>query len=228
MVAHQDLFPARDSLEVLAQVRVQLLGVDRGAHTDRLCHPGEGDRSLDGWTVLNASLGGAEPEGRGLPLNGPPRAAGKRRRPWQLRIDGSPDEPVETWHAEGIEAALERGVLSDWRRVAAAVRSDPWGRVARVVEEISGRGELYGVDALMQRVVASARREVDAAARARYAGVVREARARTSLSLREFARLAGTSASRLCEYERARTAPTTEVLGRIEHVARRHAREAST
>ena len=39
------------------------------------------------------------------------------------------------------------------------------------------------------------------------------------LSLRELAALAGTSASRLSDYENAKVAPTTDVLGRIEQVA---------
>lgn len=139
-------------------------------------------------------------------------------------VEGSPDEPIEDWPAEAIQAALERGSLSQWRRLATAIRGDPWGRVARIVEDIAGWGELYGVDALMRRVIAGARRDVDAAARARYAAKVRAARQRTGLTLREFARLVGTSASRLSDYERARTAPTTDVLGRIEHVADVHAR----
>lgn len=146
-----------------------------------------------------------------------------RSDPGFRHVEGSPADPVETWPAEAIQAAIERGSLSDWRRLAAATRSDPWGRVARIVEEVTGWGEHDGVDALLQRVVARARDDVDAAARAHYARQVREARQRTGLTLREFARLAGTSASRLSDYERGRTAPTTDVLGRIEHVARRHA-----
>ena len=35
-------------------------------------------------------------------------------------IDASPDDPVETWPFEGIIAAVERGALPDWRRLAAA------------------------------------------------------------------------------------------------------------
>ena len=60
-------------------------------------------------------------------------------------LDASPDDAVETWPAEAIGVALECGVLSDWRRVAAAVPADPWGRVARVVEEVASRGELYDI-----------------------------------------------------------------------------------
>jgi len=47
----------------------------------------------------------------------------------------SPDDPVDTWPFEGILAAVERGSLPDWRRLAAAIRADPWGPVARQVLE---------------------------------------------------------------------------------------------
>jgi len=50
-------------------------------------------------------------------------------------IDASPDDPVETWPFEGILAAVERGTLPDWRRLATAIRTDPWGPVARQVLE---------------------------------------------------------------------------------------------
>ena len=143
-------------------------------------------------------------------------------------VDADPAGPVEDWPDEALEIALDRGSLSDWRRVAASIRADPWGRVARSVERIAARGEHYGIDPLMLRVVARARAETDAAARARYAAVVREARERTGLSVRAFARLAGTSPSRLSSYETGGTAPTTEVLGRIEQIAERHARPRGT
>lgn len=39
------------------------------------------------------------------------------------------------------------------------------------------------------------------------------------LTLRQFAQAAGTSAPRLSAYEKAKVAPTTDVLGRLAHVA---------
>ena len=43
-------------------------------------------------------------------------------------ITASPDDPVDTWPFEGILAAVERGgAFRDWRRLAAAIRADPWG-----------------------------------------------------------------------------------------------------
>ncbi len=50
-------------------------------------------------------------------------------------ITASPDDPVDTWPFEGILAAVERGTLPDWRRLAAVIRADPWGPVAQQVLE---------------------------------------------------------------------------------------------
>jgi hypothetical protein len=50
-------------------------------------------------------------------------------------VDASPDDPVETWPFEGILAAVERGTLPDWRRLATAIQADPWGPVAHQVLE---------------------------------------------------------------------------------------------
>lgn len=143
-------------------------------------------------------------------------------------LDVDPSEPVETWPDEAVEQALDRGSLSDWRRIVDVIRADPWGRVARTTEAIIGWGEHDGVDALMRRAIDVARHDVDAAAREGYAAVIRDLRRATGLSMRAFARLVGTSASRLSDYENARTAPTTEVLGRIERIARRHRRRHPT
>jgi DNA-binding transcriptional regulator YiaG len=128
--------------------------------------------------------------------------------------------PVEEWPAEAIEIAIDRGSLSDWARIAEVIRRDPWGPVARTVEAVVGWKEHYGVDALMEGVLAKAREDLTLRGRAAYAAQIRAWRAGTGMTLREFARAAGTSASRLSDYENAKVAPTTDVLGRLSHVAR--------
>ena len=53
-------------------------------------------------------------------------------------IEASPEDPVQTWPFEGILAAVERGTLPDWRRLAEAIDADPWGPVAQqVIEALS-------------------------------------------------------------------------------------------
>ncbi|HWL42224.1 MAG TPA: helix-turn-helix transcriptional regulator [Ilumatobacter sp.] len=134
-------------------------------------------------------------------------------------VDVDPSAAVERWPAEAVETAMHRGTLTDWRRFAAAIRISPWSELARTVEQVAGWGDDPGVDALMLAVIERARSDVTAAGRARYAAHVRELRRSSGLSLRAFAALAGTSAARLSDYEHARTAPTTDVLTRLEHAA---------
>ena len=71
-------------------------------------------------------------------------------------VDASPDDPVETWPFEGILAAVERGTLPDWARLATAIRADPWGPVAQQVLEAVHLSRPYGTAELLEAVVARA------------------------------------------------------------------------
>jgi len=127
--------------------------------------------------------------------------------------------PMDQWPAEAIETVIDRGTLSDWRGLAQAIRHNPWGPAARTAETVTSWGEHYGVDALISRIILKAREEVTRRGRADYAAQIRSWRTATGMTLREFARAAGTSAPRLSDYENAKVAPTTDVLGRLRHVA---------
>lgn len=133
-------------------------------------------------------------------------------------LDFDSTAPLDEWPAEAIATVVDRGCLSDWRRLADAIRRSPWGPAARTTETVVAWGEHYGVDALMSRVVRHAREDVAHRGRAEYASQIRSWRAQTGMTLREFATAAGTSASRLSDYEHAKVAPTTDVLSRLRHV----------
>jgi hypothetical protein len=77
-------------------------------------------------------------------------------------VNGSPDDPASTWPTEAIQAALERGGLSHWRKLAKEIHRHPWGPVARRVEEVLGYSRPYGVAEAMERSIALARREAEA------------------------------------------------------------------
>jgi len=79
-------------------------------------------------------------------------------------IDVSPEDPVEIWPTEAILTALERGGLGHWRRLTAAIYEDPWGPVARRVEEALDVSRPYGVGVLMSDVLAGARARAERAA----------------------------------------------------------------
>ena len=134
-------------------------------------------------------------------------------------LDFDTTAPLDQWPAEAIETVIDRGSLSDWRQLAEAIRANPWGPAARTAETVAGWGEHYGVDALMINVIRRARENVTLKGRAEYATQIRTWRTQTGMTLRQFARAAGTSASRLSDYENAKVAPTTDVLGRLSYVA---------
>jgi DNA-binding transcriptional regulator YiaG len=134
-------------------------------------------------------------------------------------LDLDPTIPMDQWPAEAIETVIHLGSLSDWRQLAHAIRHNPWGPAARTTETIVSWGEHYGVDALLSGVIRHAREDITRRGRAEYAARIRDWRTQSGMTLRQFARAAGTSASRLSDYENAKVAPTTDVLARLRHAA---------
>lgn len=130
-------------------------------------------------------------------------------------VDASPDDPVSAWPQEAIQTALERGGLSHWRRLAEAIRADPWGRVARTVEEVLTYSRPYGVAPLMERVVARAREAAEASEREVVATEVAELIEASGLSRAEFASRIGTSTSRLSTYATGKVTPSAALLVRM-------------
>ena len=78
-------------------------------------------------------------------------------------LDFDPTAPMDRWPAEAIETVIDRGSLSDWRRLADAIRRNPWGPAARTTETVVSWDEHYGVDALMSDVIRHAREDLDPA-----------------------------------------------------------------
>lgn len=136
-------------------------------------------------------------------------------------VDVDESAPLGTWPPEAIEILVDRGSLSDWRRIVAALTQDPWGPLARTVEEIVGLDSHYGVDRILEQVLHRERERQTLAGRRRYADRLRSLRRSAGLSMRELAAAAGTSAARISDYENAKVAPTTDVLARLEDVLER-------
>jgi hypothetical protein len=61
---------------------------------------------------------------------------------------------VKTWPFEGTLAAIERGTLPNWRRLAQAIAVDPWGSVAQQVLGAIQMSRPYGTTELLEGVVA--------------------------------------------------------------------------
>ena len=130
----------------------------------------------------------------------------------------SPTAPVGEWPTEAVQAALERGDLGDWHRIAAEFRRDPWGRTAGQVEEVLSHSRPYGVAELMETVLTRARHSAAEAERQQVATDIRHAVARSGLSKADFAVRIGTSASRLSTYLSGKVVPSAALMIRINRV----------
>jgi DNA-binding transcriptional regulator YiaG len=130
-------------------------------------------------------------------------------------IDASPADPVQTWPFEGVLTALERGGLDEWRRLARAIKADPWGQVARYVEQAVALAHPYGVSEVMTDIVAEARRDAEASERAEVATTVRALIAASGRTQARFAADLGTSASRLSTYASGSVVPSAAMLVRM-------------
>jgi DNA-binding transcriptional regulator YiaG len=135
-------------------------------------------------------------------------------------LTASPNDPVETWPFEGILAAVERGTLPDWRRLAKAIQSDPWGPVAQQVLEAVRLSRPYGTTELLDGVVSRARRLAVDSERRTVADEVRRLVSGSGLSQHDFADRIGTSRSRLSTYMSGKVVPSAALLVRMRRVAR--------
>jgi DNA-binding transcriptional regulator YiaG len=132
----------------------------------------------------------------------------------------SPDDPVETWPFEGILAAVERGTLPDWRRLADVIRADPWGPVARQVLEAVQLSRPYGTAELLEEVVGRARELALDSERVEVASEVKRLLSDSGLSQQGFADRIGTSRSRLSTYLSRKVLPSAALMVRMRRVAR--------
>lgn len=134
-------------------------------------------------------------------------------------VDADPGDAVRTWPVEGVQAALERGSLSDYRRLVTAIRDDPWGDVARRVERVLTYSRPYGATAILEEAIRRHRNRAEAAAKDEVADRLRAALARSGLSQAQFASRLGTSASRMSTYLKATVTPSASLLVRAEWLA---------
>lgn len=141
-------------------------------------------------------------------------------------IEASPDDPVSEWPLEGIQAALKRGGLEHWHRLAGAIQAEPWGPVARRVEQVLAYSRPYGVAAAMERVISGVREEAEASERKAVAAEVDALVHRSGLSRAEFASRIGTSASRLSTYTTGKVTPSAALLVRMRRVLNRWSKRA--
>ena len=126
-------------------------------------------------------------------------------------VDVDPDSPVSTWPYEAIVTVIERGSITDWVVLTKEFDADPWGPVARQVEEYLSYESPYGVGPLLERAIERARRQAEGSERSEVAELID----RSGLTAAELAHRVGTSRSRLSTYRSGSVVPSAAMLVRL-------------
>ena len=135
-------------------------------------------------------------------------------------VNANPADPVETWPAEAVRTALERGGLNHWKRLRASIIDDPWGPVARRVEEAIAVDPPFGTGPLFADVITDARTRAETDERDAVAAEIQDLLHRSGLTRTEFASRTGTSPSRLSTYLAGRVTPSAALLIRMRRILR--------
>jgi hypothetical protein len=134
------------------------------------------------------------------------------------------DQPVEFWPTSAIHAALEGGDIATWKKIAAALKRDPYGRTARQVEEVLGSSRPYGISRALAEVLDRARAHLEANEREEVARHVRLLMERSGLGPREFASRIGVSAEEFAGYLGAQVSPSASLMIRMRRLSDRFAK----
>jgi hypothetical protein len=150
------------------------------------------------------------------PAPPPQRPAGEQPGP-----EGDDDQPVEFWSTAAVRSALQSGDIDTWKRIAAALKRDPYGRTARQVEEILEGTRPYGISKALWEVLERARTHLDANERAEVARHVRLLIDRSGLNQQEFASRIGVAPEDLAAYLDGSTSPSASLMIRIRRLSDR-------
>ena len=130
--------------------------------------------------------------------------------------------PLASWPYEALVTLIERGGITDLARLTGTIRKDPWGVVARQVEQYLSYASPIGIAALLARTLTQARATAEQSERTAVAARVADLIERSGLTLTEFASRLGTSRSRLSTYRSGSVVPSATLLLRMERVAGRN------
>jgi hypothetical protein len=131
------------------------------------------------------------------------------------------DQPVEFWSTAAIRSALQGGEIATWKRIAAALKRDPYGRTARQVEEILDGTRPYGISKALWEVLERARTHLEANERAEVARHVRLLIDRSGLAQQEFASRIGVEPEDLTAYLDGSISPSASLMIRIRRLSDR-------
>ncbi|KZS74010.1 hypothetical protein A4G29_14190 [Mycobacterium kansasii] len=150
------------------------------------------------------------------------------QRPGRETSEPGTDQPVEFWSTAAIRAALEGGDIATWKRIAAALKRDPFGRTARQVEEVLGGARPYGISKALSEVLDRARIQLEANERAEVARHVKLLMDRSGLGQQEFASRIGVQVEDLTSYLDGSVSPSASLMIRMRRLSDRFVRVRNT
>ena len=131
------------------------------------------------------------------------------------------DQPVESWPTSAIHAALESGDITSWKKIAVALKRDPYGRTARQVEEVLEKSRPYGISKALAEVLDRARDHLQANEREEVARHVQQLIERSGLGRGEFASRIGVPVDELGSYLDATVSPSASLMIRMRRLSDR-------
>ena len=139
-----------------------------------------------------------------------------------------PEQPVEFWPTSAIRSALQGGDIDTWKRIAGALKRDPYGRTARQVEEVLEGTRPYGISKALWEVLERARAHLEANERAEVARHVRLLIDRSGLAEQEFASRIGVEPEDLAAYLDGSVSPSASLMIRIRRLSDRFVKVKAT
>ena len=131
------------------------------------------------------------------------------------------EQSVEFWSTAAIRSALQGGDIATWKRIAAALKRDPYGRTARQVEEVLGGTRPSGIAKALWEVLERARTHLEANERAEVARHVRLLMERSGLGQPEFASRIGVTPENLAAYLDGSASPSASLMIRMRRLSDR-------
>jgi hypothetical protein len=131
------------------------------------------------------------------------------------------EQSVEFWSTAAIRSALQGGDIATWKRIAAALKRDPYGRTARQVEEVLEGTRPSGIAKALWEVLERARAHLEANERAEVARHVRLLMERSGLGQPEFASRIGVTPENLAAYLDGSASPSASLMIRMRRLSDR-------
>ena len=130
-------------------------------------------------------------------------------------VDAKPSDPLGTWPHEVFQAAIEHGLVRDWRRIAHHIDAHPIGEAAATLAEVlEYDDDSVGAFLLRDRLEKARAAAVHDTVR-RDAQELTRLVASAGISQRELARRIGASESRLSTWLSGKQAPSAQTLAKI-------------